>query len=156
MSITNQLLLDEVNSAGLWFTARKTRPLWAKEITVALTVPTIEGQMAANVGDYLCRGSAGDIWPQKAETLHKKYSATGEFDNEGWEKFTPRPEGAGVQAARIKHPFTVKASWGDLTGQPGDYLVKSEVDKDVKYPDDIWIVAATIFEETYESLSKEC
>ncbi|WP_339683094.1 hypothetical protein [Gimesia maris] len=155
MSNANQLLLDEVNSAGLWFTARKTRPLWAKEITVAQTVSTIEGQMAANVGDYLCRGSAGDIWPQKAETLHKKYSATGECDSEGWEKFTPRPEGAGVQAARIGHSFTVKASWGELTGQPGDYLVKSEVDKDVKYPDDIWIVAATIFEETYERVLSE-
>lgn len=151
MPCENQSLLDEVNAAGLWFSACKTKPLWAKKLKDARSVETLEGTMSANIGDYLCRGAAGDIWPQKAETLHKKYATTGEHDRDGWEKFIPRLEGAGVQAARIDHPFTVKANWGDLKGQPGDYLVKRDADKDVTYPDDVWIVQQTIFESSYEA-----
>lgn len=151
MSCENQRLLDEVNAAGLWFPASKTKPLWAKMLNGDCSVETLEGKMAAHSGDYLCRGTTGESWPQKAETLLKKYSATGERDGDGWEKFIPRPEEAGVQAARIEHPFSVKASWGELQGNPGDYLVKSEADKDVTYPDDIWIVKQTIFEATYEA-----
>ncbi len=145
----NKQLLDEVNNASLWFPARKTKCLWAKEITSEQTISTLEGKMSASVGDYLCRGESGDTWPQKAETLFNKYNATKEYDKNGWRKFMPKPEAAGVQAAQIQHAFRVIASWGKLKGRPGDYLVKNDADENIEYPDDIWIVAQAIFEGTY-------
>ncbi len=148
MNYPNKELLDEVNNANQWFVAHKTKPLWAKEITSDQIVETLEGEISAAVGDYLCRGESGDIWPQKAKTFFAKYDATEEYDD-GWQKFCPKPDAAGVQAAQIEHAFQVIANWGTLTGQLGDYLVKNDVNKDVTYPEDVWIVAKAIFEGTY-------
>ena len=150
MNNFNKELLEEVNRAGSWFTARKTKPLWAREITDSHRVSTLEGELIADTGDYLCRGESGDTWPQKANTLFAKYEPTAERDEDGWVKFFPKPEAAGVLAVQINHTFQVIASWGNLTGQPGDYLVKNEADKNVEYPEDVWIVNRTIFEGTYE------
>ena len=150
MNQTNVELLDEVNSANQWFTARKTKCLWAQEITDDQSVSTLEGDRNDQAGDYLCRGESGDTWPQKAKTLFAKYEATEEHDKNGWIKFSPKPEASGVLAVPIKHAFQVIASWGELTGQPGDYLVKNEADKNVEYPEDVWIVNRAIFEGTYE------
>jgi hypothetical protein len=149
MNSPNQQLLDEVNHAGLWFSAHKTKPLWAKEITSNQTVVTLEGEISASVGDYLCKGVSDDVWPQKAETLFQKYKATEDIDHEGWQKFIPKPETAGVLAVQIHHSFQVITSWGELKGQPGDYIVKNELDKNIAYPEDVWIVAKNIFEESY-------
>ena len=60
-----------------------------------------------------------------------------------------RETGSGVMAARVEHPFQVKTTWGDLSGTDGDYLVKNYNDKDVEYPDDVWIVSKEIFAATY-------
>lgn len=46
--------------------------------------------------------------------------------------------------------FSVIAQWGTLTGKPGDYLVKDFFDREVAYPEDIWIVDAQLFDATYE------
>ncbi|WP_298859944.1 hypothetical protein [uncultured Gimesia sp.] len=150
MNHPNKELLDEVNRANSWFAARKTKCLWAQEVTDDQSVSTLEGELIAKAGDYLCRGESGDTWPQKAKTLFSKYEATEEHDNAGWIKFSPKPEAAGVLAVQIKHAFQVIASWGELTGQPDDYLVKNEADKNVEYPEDVWIVNRAIFEGTYE------
>ncbi|QDV17755.1 hypothetical protein Pan153_24100 [Gimesia panareensis] len=122
MTILNQKLLAEVNRARLWFPARKIQCLWAKEVKQIQTVTSLEGELTANVGDYLCRGVDGEIWPQHAETLFAKYEQTTEFDNEGWQKFSPRPDAAGVLAAQISRPFTVNTHGCELTGQPNDFL----------------------------------
>lgn len=74
----NQPLLDEVNAAGRWFHAKKTRPIWAQEIKEAQKVTTLEGEETVEPGHYLCRGEAGDIWPQKKADLEKKYVVTEE------------------------------------------------------------------------------
>lgn len=150
MNHPNKELLEEVNRARSWFAARKTKYLWAREITYKQSVSTLEGELIADTGDYLCRGESGDTWPQKAKTLFAKYEATEEHDKDGWIKFSPKPEAAGVLAVQINHTFQVIASWGNLTGQPGDYLVKNEADKNVEYPEDVWIVNRAIFEGTYE------
>ena len=152
MSNPNSELLDEVNQAKLWFSARKTKSLWAKEITSDQTVSTLEGEMTAQIGDYLCRGESKDFWPQKSKTLFAKYEPTEEHDSEGWQKFTPKPDAAGVQAAQINHAFEVIASWGNLAGKPNDYLVKNDADKNVDDPEDVWIVSQEIFEGTYEKV----
>ncbi len=150
MNHPNKELLEEVNRARSWFAARKTKPLWAREITDNQSISSLEGELIAVAGDYLCRGESGDTWPQKAKTLFAKYEATEEHDKDGWVKFSPKPEAAGVLAVQINHAFQVIASWGILTGQAGDYLVKNEADKNVEYPEDVWIVNRAIFEGTYE------
>jgi hypothetical protein len=147
--MSNQELLDEVNKSRLWFRAKKTGFIWAKEITTQQMVQTIEGAAEAQPGDYLCRGSANEVWPQASKTLHSKYQSTEEVDDDGWRKFVVRETGSGVMAARVEHPFQVKTTWGDLSGTDGDYLVKNYNDKDVEYPDDVWIVSKEIFAATY-------
>jgi hypothetical protein len=125
--------------------ARKTKPIWAKRIEAAVEVETREGRLQAQAGDYLCRGIAGEYWPQKEAKLTEKYSPSTERDAEGLERFDPKPESAPVEATAVDRPFRVAATWGELTGKPGDYVVRSTTD-----PDDVWIVGKTIFEASYE------
>mgnify|MGYP003148804209 CR=1 FL=1 len=152
MTILNQKLLDEVNRTRLWFPARKIQCLWAKEVKQVQTVTSLEGELTASVGDYLCRGVDGEMWPQRAESLFIKYEPTAEFDNAGWQKFNPRADAAGVMAAQISRPFAVNTHGSVLSGQPNDYLVKQAADEQEEYPDDVWPVAQAIFERTYEKV----
>jgi hypothetical protein len=146
----NQELLDEANSARAWFHAKKTRPIWAKLLTSAQTVQTLEGEERVVAGNFLCRGEAGDIWPQTAAELEKKYSRTDDVPVDGWHKYQPRIDAQGVMATQVNHAFNVVATWGKLTGKSGDFLVKNFQDRDVPNPRDIWIVDQKLFGETYE------
>lgn len=148
-SIPNQQLLDEIGQSSSWFHAKKTQAIFAKRLEEDQTVTTIEGEEAVNAGDYLCRGKAGDIWPQTEKSLLSKYSATESVDSEGWRKYEPLPDAEGVLAAKVDHAFSVDASWGRLDGKPGDFVVKNFSDKDVEYPDDVWIVDRELFAATY-------
>ena len=71
--IANKSILDEVNAAGTWFRAKKSVAIWAKLLKVAQTVETLEGPMKAEVGDFLCRGAAGErpmsFWIQIRDTF---------------------------------------------------------------------------------------
>ena len=125
----NRNILDEVNAAQMWFHAKKVRPIWVKKVQGQQTIEMLEGTTIARVGDYLCRGEVGEIWPQKA-TLNKKYSPTNDIDAD-WLKYLPQPDGNGVMASRINHSFQVRSTWGQLMGQPGDFLVKHFDDKTV-------------------------
>lgn len=147
--MSNQELLDEVNKSQLWFRAKKTGFIWAKEITTQQIIQTIEGAVEAQSGDYLCRGSANELWPQASKTLHSRYQSTDEVDDDGWQKFVLCETGAGVMAAQVQHPFQVIASWGKLSGKAGDYVVKNYADRTAHYPEDVWIVDQSIFEATY-------
>jgi hypothetical protein len=148
----NRALLDEVQAAGSWFHARKTRPIWVKRLEQPERIQTLEGEEDVPAGTYLCRGEAGDLWPQTAERLQAKYVATDELSADGWRKHLPHPDNTGVMAARIDHPFAVTAKWGELTGKTGDFLVKNYDDHDTPYPDDVWIVDAALFQATYERM----
>lgn len=150
----NQKLLNEVNTANLWFHARKTKPIWAREAVQDEMVETLEGTEAIKAGEFLCRGIAGEVWPQSAERLASKYDATDEVDDDGWRKYAPKPDTAGVMATCIKHNFSVTAKWGTLTGKPGDYLVKDFTDRDVDFPDDVWVVDGELFDATYEVVTQ--
>lgn len=46
---------------------------WAKKITKAMRVPTLEGDVMAQPGDYLCIGPKGEPWPQKAARFEAHY-----------------------------------------------------------------------------------
>lgn len=151
MTTPNGDLLREVNEAGSWLPARKTRPIWAKRLERAETVQTLEGPEQVPAGSYLCRGEAGDVWPQSEENLSAKYVATDEVDPEGWRKYMPRPDAEGVMAAQVDHPFEVEAEWGTLAGKAGDYLVKNRSDRDAPYPRDVWVVDQDLFRATYEA-----
>ena len=148
----NRTLLDEANAEGQWFHARKTRPVWARKLDVAQTVKTLEGDEQVAAGHYLCKGEAGDIWPQTEETLLKRYQATDEFYSDGWRMYQPHPDAQGVMATPIDHPFEVQATWGILRGKAGDFLVKNYESRETTYPADVWIVDRTLFGETYETV----
>jgi hypothetical protein len=150
----NVAILDEINAARTWFHAKKVRPIWVKQLEHDQTVKTLEGIETVKAGDYLCRGEAGDIWPQKAKSLESKYTKTQETDAEGWSKYVPRPDAQGVLAAQVAHAFQVHAKWGVLTGKPGDYIVKNYADRDVAYPTDVWIVDRALFKATYQAVGE--
>ena len=145
----NKAILDEVNAAATWFHAKKTAPLWAKQLDEDQTIETLEGPTTAKAGDFLCRGAAGEFWPQSVKRLNEKYDQTEEIDENGFRKFVPKSQ---VMAAQVDHPFHVKTSWGDLEGEPGDFVLKSFDDKEVEYPDDVWIVDRKLFADTYEEV----
>lgn len=149
----NKTLFDEANAAGQWFHAKKTRPIWAKRLEADQTVTTLEGEEKVEAGHYLCKGEAGDIWPQTEQTLNKRYTATEEVTADGWRKYQPHPDAQGVLATPIDHPFEAQATWGKLTGKPGDFLVKNFQDRETAYPADVWIVDQTLFRQTYESVA---
>jgi hypothetical protein len=151
----NADILAEMNQASAWFRAKKVRPIWAKRVETDQMVKTIEGTEMVKAGDYLCRGEAGDIWPQKTTSLAEKYDKTEEVDAERWYKYVPRADSKGVLAARVPHPFTLKASWGVLSGKTGDYIVKGFADRDVAYPDDVWIVDQKLFQATYKAIDRD-
>ena len=146
----NARLLEEINQSQAWFHAKKTRPIWARKLEQDGTVETLEGKETARAGDYLCRGEAGDVWPQSAQSLEAKYVPTDTVDDRGWTKYEPRPDAEGVLAAQVGHPFAVEAKWGKLAGKTGDYVVKNFRDKDTAYPQDVWVVDQRLFRATYE------
>ena len=147
----NNSLLTEVNERKLWHAYRKTKPLWAKLLTQAETIKTLEGELSYKAGDYLCRGESGDVWGQKAETLFAKYEPVDNANTADWMEFRPKPASSTVLAAQIEHEFTVDhPSWGLMQGKAGDYLVKNLADIETDFPADIWIVDQSIFKSTYE------
>lgn len=149
----NKALLDQANADARWFHAKKTRPIWAKRLGAARTVTTLEGEEQVAAGHYLCKGEAGDIWPQMEQDLNKRYTATDEVAADGWRKYEPHPDAQGVLATQIDHPFEVLATWGKLTGKPGDFLVKNFQDRETSYPGDVWIVDQKLFRQTYEPVT---
>jgi hypothetical protein len=150
----NREFLDEINAAKSWFHAKKTRPIWARRLEQPERVKTLEGEEDVPAGNFLCRGEAGDIWPQTAERLEAKYLSTEEVTDDGWRRYLPHPDNTGVMAARVEHPFAITAKWGELKGKPGDYVVKNYDDRDAPFPEDVWIVDAALFQATYAAVEK--
>ncbi|MFM9068929.1 MAG: hypothetical protein ACKOUR_16600 [Planctomycetota bacterium] len=146
----NRPLLDELNALGTWFAARKTRPIWVKLLERPELIRTLEGDQQVPTGTYLCRGESGDVWPQAADRVHRKYRLSTEVDSSGMTKCFPREEGAGVLAIEVPHPFRVESHWGTFTGKAGDFALKNIADQHVLYPTDLWIVDRHHFAATYE------
>ncbi len=147
----NRSLLDIVNQANLWFRAWKVEPIWAKAFQHNQAVETIEGSEAPLRDDVLCRGKAGETWPQRLESLLEKYRPTDIHDDGGWTMYEPRPEHSGVVSAQIEHAFAIETERVHLEGKADDYLVKEYIDSGNAYPEKLWIVDRALFEETYRS-----
>ena len=146
----HQSILDEANRSGAWFAARKVSPVWVNDSASKPSVESLEGEETLLSGDVLCRGAAGDVWPQSRESLFAKYSPTSQVDAQGWKKFEPRPEQSRVMAIQILHPFEVDTTRGKLSGKAGDYLLKKHDQRDIAYPQDVWIVDRQVFQSTYQ------
>ncbi|MBZ0294602.1 MAG: hypothetical protein K8L99_18705 [Anaerolineae bacterium] len=52
---------------------RKYQVTWAKRLVLPMTVHTLEGDVHARAGDYLCMGLDGDQWPQPAARFERLY-----------------------------------------------------------------------------------
>lgn len=130
--------------------AKKNRSLWARRASQVEEVVSLEGKHTAKPGDYVCRGIAGEFWPQSEKSLLGGYTATGQVDGEGFERYDPRPNGPLVEAMQMENSFFVIASWGRLDGESGDYVVRRQTE-----PTDVWIVNRSIFENSYQFLPSE-
>ena len=51
-----------------------------REFGVRIHIPTLEGVMEANVGDYIIRGVKGEFYPCKSGIFNKTYEQVGESD----------------------------------------------------------------------------
>jgi hypothetical protein len=51
----------------------KHQVTWAKRISQPMIVHTLEGDVRAEEGDYLCIGQNGEQWPQPAKRFEKHY-----------------------------------------------------------------------------------
>lgn len=52
---------------------QKHQVTWAKRITAPMVVHTLEGDVRAEEGDYLCVGADGEQWPQPAKRFEAHY-----------------------------------------------------------------------------------
>ena len=150
IGMNNEKLLTEVESAGSWFRAIKTAPVWAKQNTKLQIIKSREGNTVSQIGDFICRGQDGEIWTQGRDSFSTKYASTGDRDDFGFTKYAPVPSESRVLAAQVEHPFQVSNKAGTLSGKAGDYLVKSEEDADDMSPESVWVVNREIFDATYE------
>jgi len=170
----NETLLTELNKKKAWFHAKKIGPVFALQVSQDREIQTLEGREVARAGDMLCRGIAGELWPQtvrtslhlchaisllilfflsKEERLLSKYKPTNTLDGE-WRKYIPRPDLPGVFAARVRADFEVQTSYGSMHGKAGDYLLKDFGDQYNEYPDNVWVVDKKLFNKTYIKVLK--
>ncbi len=52
---------------------RKFQVTWAKKLNLPAVIHTLEGDVYARAGDYLCIGIDGEQWPQPAARFEKLY-----------------------------------------------------------------------------------
>ncbi|WP_336359060.1 hypothetical protein [Haloarcula sp. CGMCC 1.6347] len=60
-----------------WDTYRKTHATWAVKLPVDVTIPTREGVVEGEAGEYLCIDSDGGLYPCDADTFEQMYEPTG-------------------------------------------------------------------------------
>lgn len=53
-------------------------PSWDKSGNPVLLIPTLEGEMAANLGDYIIKGVNGELYPCKPDIFEKTYELVGQ------------------------------------------------------------------------------
>jgi hypothetical protein len=137
---------------------------------------TLEGQQVLKEDAIVCVGIGNDIWQQSKKSLLGKYDVT-DFTTDGWMICTPKV-GNSVECIEITEEllksldlptehdiqprydnFTIKAQWGQpfvsgpdeyiQIGKTGDFICRPPEDRA-----DVWIVARTMFQNTYETVSE--
>lgn len=63
-----------------WGTYEKRYVTWAVQLPRAVTIPTREGEVEGEAGDYLCIDADGGLYPCDAETFEKMYMPEGGDD----------------------------------------------------------------------------
>jgi hypothetical protein len=157
----NKKLLDSLSG---WFEATKSASLKAISFEQAKekgvieedgTVNTKEGKVKAKKGSMICMGIEGELWVQEEKRLEDKYTKSNFLWKDvvkdvKWRIYNPKKEENKVRAVQVndREEFTVKASWGNLKGKKGDYILQ-----DIDNPDDVWIIDKNIFSKTYKYVS---
>lgn len=93
-------------------------------------------------GDAIVTGTRGEQWPiqrDKFEATYVPSEDAGAFGTDGLFHKVAGP----VPVRRMDEAFSVSASWGELAGRPGDYLVQYG-------PRDFGVVSTESFADTYE------
>ena len=173
--LTNCTNEDVLDATLLRFVAaKKTKSIKVRPIQTLLSdetflnkllLATLEGSQMLKASSMVCVGPAGDIWQQTQAKLHKQYTPV-ELGVDGWVTFVPKPENERdaceiTLASKVLQQslapgegvFTIKAQWGEQRpdgtftqkGKSGDYVLRSQED-----PTEVWIVARSVFENTYE------
>jgi hypothetical protein len=152
-----------------WRHARKTKPIWARELDpdeIGKSFTTADhADEVAREGYWLCVGVAGEPWFQKPAKVEEKYDESGEeekqfsFDSapHTYRVFTPK-EGVRNWAAQIDDPeiegFYIRPGYDmnhPLYSPAGGYVVAGDVaDPYSDKLDDVWLVQQPLFESTYE------
>jgi len=145
---SNKALLDQVNKSNRWMHVHKTAGMWGKELTSNQKIKTLEGEEHAKAGQILCKGIAGELWPQEKAQVERKYVKTKVTDGE-WTKYSPRRDLPGFWATPVKGDFQVQTQWGVMKGKDKDYLLKNFNDGNKEYPTDIWVVDRKLFNKSY-------
>lgn len=65
-----------VIEGATWDTYRKTVATWAVKLPVDVTIPTREGVVEGEAGDYLCVDADGGLYPCDGETFERMYERT--------------------------------------------------------------------------------
>ena len=86
-----------MNQAAAWFRARKTGTVRVHPTADRETVESHEGRETLLAGDVLCRGEAGNVWPQSEGSLLAKYGP----------RNLPMPTAGGSTSPAL----SVRASW---------------------------------------------
>eukprot|EP01088_Endostelium_zonatum_P006064 TRINITY_DN18168_c0_g1_i1.p1 TRINITY_DN18168_c0_g1~~TRINITY_DN18168_c0_g1_i1.p1 ORF type:complete len:170 (+),score=42.52 TRINITY_DN18168_c0_g1_i1:57-566(+) len=146
--MANKELLDQVNKTNRWVLVKKTAYMWGKELTQDQEIVTLEGKEKAKAGQILCKGIAGELWPQEKAQVLKRYNKTEMQDGE-WTKYTPRRDLPGYWASPVKGEFEVKTKWGTMKGKDKDYILKNFNDAQTRYPEDVWVVDRKLFNKSY-------
>ena len=168
-TLSHDETLRWVASHNAWRRARKTRPIWARDVTaeeVGKEFQTADHAVEkARSGFWLCVGVAGEPWFQTLEKIQGKYEPAGEvvktfkFDGKPrtYRIFKPKAttrnwvaqvQGPGIAGFSIRPNYDPRSL---LSSPSGGYVVRDDVEDPYRAkPDDVWLVQQGIFESTYE------
>lgn len=167
--LSHEETLAWIREHKAWRRARKTKPIWARELEPAEIgkefVTADHATEVAQQGYWLCVGVAGEPWFQKPSKIEEKYAEAGAeekrfpFDTvlRNYRKFEPKP-GVRNWAAQVNAPeiegFFIRPSYDmehPLYSAAGGYVVTSDLaDPYAARLEDIWLVQQPLFESTYE------
>ena len=158
-----------INKHRAWRHARKTKPIWAREIEpdeVGQEFATADhANEVAREGYWLCVGVAGEPWFQKPAKVEERYDLTGEeekqfsFDTamhkyrvlkpkEGVRNWVAQVQGPGIKGFYIRPGYDKDRP---LYSPAGGYAVTGDMDDPYTATlDDVWLVQQPLFESTYE------
>jgi hypothetical protein len=119
----------------------RARPLTADDFKLRNgIIQTLEGATTFQAGDYLARGINDEEWPISQTHFIKDYERFSDPAADGFASYRAVDI---RQAYQMPQAFTLRRSNGDiLTGNAGDYIVKSE--------NRVWVTAQDIFENSHE------